>query len=133
VQHTESGRLPLSARGAATRQSAPSDIHEDQYQVIAGWSVVGNDRIVGNLHSPAATATGKRIMTSPVVKIRFLGNPRTPVAFTESGSAYWLGPPSSNFDPNRAMTFVWTKSRDRHEPAHIAEPGSQTTFLRLVD
>ena len=96
---------------------------------IEAWSVVGHDRIVGTLHNRPGAAEGKTIITSPVLEVRLVGELRNPVAFTESGSAYWLGTPSASFGLDQAEHFVWFKSR---EPAVKQSPGLRDLSLRTA-
>jgi hypothetical protein len=134
VQHPEFGdRASRTAPLADATPPSGSRISEDQYQTISRWSVVGNDRIVGGIHNRPGTEGGGRIMTSPVVEVRFAGVDGTPVAYTESGNAYWLGLPATSFGNDRAARFVWHKARPDPEPARRAQPGSETTLMRLMD
>lgn len=105
-----------------------------EHQTISRWSVVGNDRLMGRIHHRPGTPNGKTIMTSPVVQVRFMGVDGTPVAFTQSGNAYWLGRPADNYGVERAQTFVWHKSRvGEAPPPEPLQPGSETTLIRLMD
>jgi hypothetical protein len=104
-----------------------------EHQTIVKWAVVGSDRLIGAIHHRPGTASGKTIMTSPVVQVRFMGVQRTPVAFTESGNAYWLGEPADSFGLDRAEAFVWQKSRAEVAPARSREAGMETSLIRLMD
>jgi hypothetical protein len=102
-----------------------------QQQGIRNWSVVGDDRIVGAVYNRPGQADGKTIMTSPVLQVRLMGEHNTPVAFTESGTAYWLGDPSPKFGIDQAEAFVWRLSRIN--PLAVARPAPdpmlQTTVM----
>lgn len=100
--------------------------------LIRDWSIVGNDRIVGTVHNRPGHADGRTIMTSPVVQVRLMGAHQVPVAFTESGSIYWLGDPSEKFGLDKAETFVWEKSRSVPPPPKTVDPELQTTIMRLA-
>ncbi|QJW83550.1 hypothetical protein HK414_03570 [Ramlibacter terrae] len=47
-----------------------------------------------------------------MLQVRLMGEHNTPVAFTESGSAYWLADPSAKFGIDAAEAFVWKMSRN---------------------
>lgn len=76
--------------------------------IIHGWSVVGYDRLVGLLRDDGER--DKAIMTSPVLRVCFLGNRRTPVALTQSGSVYALGAPADSLGAQRAEHFLLYKA-----------------------
>jgi hypothetical protein len=100
---------------------------------LRGWSVVAGDRLVGSVHGRADTADGKTIVTTPVLQVRLMGARRSPVAFTQSGSAYWLGDPAETYGMDAAEQFVWTKSRAvAPAPATLASL-ERTSVLRLAD
>lgn len=80
-------------------------------QAIRFWSVAGRDRLVGDIYNRAGTADGTKMMTSPVVEVRFLGEPALPVAVTRSGTQYWLGDPAESFGSDAAEEFVHRLSR----------------------
>jgi len=75
------------------------------------WRVVGDNRLVGSAYNRPGQADGKTVMTSPVLQVRLMGEHNIPVAFTESGSAYWLANPSDKFGIDAAEAFVWNMSR----------------------
>lgn len=77
---------------------------------IEQWSIVGCDRIAGTIHDRPGGKDGKRIITSPVLAVRRIGSTQTPVAFTESGSTYWLGAPATRLGVERAKDFLRFKS-----------------------
>lgn len=101
---------------------------------INGWSVVGHDRLVGAAFNRPGESDGKTIITSPVVQVRFMGSRKSPVAFTASGSAYWLGEPAASFGQDQAESFLWFKSRQH--PARAGgknvDPELQTQVMKLV-
>ncbi|MDB5898022.1 MAG: hypothetical protein JWP22_2451 [Ramlibacter sp.] len=105
----------------------------DQHQTIRNWAVTGNSRIVGSIYNRPGHVDGKTIMTSPVLQIRLMGESNTPVAFTESGNAYWLAEPSVAFGLDKAETFVWEMSRSEPTiaPPRKADPMLETTFMRM--
>ncbi|NML44037.1 hypothetical protein HHL11_09775 [Ramlibacter sp. G-1-2-2] len=107
-------------QGAATR-----------YQTIRRWSVVGNGRLMGSVFNRPGQGDGKTIMTSPVVQVRLVGEPPAPLAFTESGNAYWLGEPADSFGVERAKGFVDEKSR-RADPPAQPDPALRTTTMKLT-
>jgi hypothetical protein len=106
------------------------------YQSIHEWSISGQNRVVGSVHNRPGVADGKTIMTSPVLEIRLMGDPKMPVAFTESGNAYWLCEPSNSFGFDKAEAFVWEMSRSdrvRSAPAEAKpDPLEQTTILKRL-
>ena len=105
---------------------------EGRLQTIEHWSVVGHDRIVGTVHHRPGQSDGKTIITSPVLQVRLMGVTRAPVAFTESGSTYWLGTPSTSFGMGQAEHFVWFKSRSPSEALTTRpDPNLQTAVGRL--
>jgi len=107
---------------------------EIRHPLINGWSVVGHDRLVGAAYNRPGESDGKTIITSPVVQVRFMGALKSPVAFTASGSAYWLGEPAPSFGLDQAENFLWFKSRQRPSPADGNEiaPELQTQVMKLV-
>lgn len=114
-----------AARSRGTKTAEP--------QTITRWSVVGNGRLFGRIHHRPGTPDGNIIITSPVVQVRFVGVDGTPLAFTESGNAYWLGTPAENFGVARAQEFVWHKARIGEAPARAPQPEQATTLIRLMD
>lgn len=99
-------------------------------QTIREWSVTANGRLVGAVFNRPGQADGRTILTSRVVEVRLLGEPASPVAFTESGTAYWLGDPSAQFGLDQAETFVWRMSRaEPAAPEDGPDPMGQTMFL----
>lgn len=133
MQAPETGRA--SARRALASSGAPSRPGKTvEHQTIRRWSIVGNDRLIGRIFHRPGTADGQVIMTSPVVQVRMVGVDGTPVAFTESGNAYWLGPPAKAFGIHRAQDFVWHKSRVVEAAAREPQaPGNETTLIRMMD
>ena len=98
---------------------------------IEQWSVVGHDRLAGQVFRRPGTSDGTTIITSPVLRIRAMGEKRTPVAFTASGSAYRLGTPAAAFGMAQAGHFVWFKSRaGASAPTDVASD-SGTAPLKL--
>ncbi|NML48424.1 hypothetical protein HHL11_32055 [Ramlibacter sp. G-1-2-2] len=118
----------------AERVAAAPNSTGIRHPFINGWSVVGHDRIVGAAHNRPGEPDGKTIITSPVVQIRFMGARKSPVAFTASGSAYWLGEPAASFGPDQAESFLWFKSRQRPAAAGGAavDPALQTQVMKLA-
>jgi hypothetical protein len=103
----------------------------EQHQTIRNWAVTGNNRLVGAIYNRPGHVDGKTIMTSPVLQIRLMGERNTPVAFTESGNAYWLEEPAVAFGAVKAESFVWEKSRiDPPDAPAESDPSMETTFLR---
>jgi hypothetical protein len=110
-----------SAAGAAGATSSPT-IHE--------WSVVGYDRIVGMVRA-GTDPRGKAIMTSPVLRISFLGAARTPIALTQSGSLYSLGEPADGFGTERAQDFLRYKAGETATPAVQPAPRLPTALMKI--
>lgn len=81
-------------------------------QAIRFWSVAGRDRLVGDIYNRPGTADGTKMMTSPVIEVRFMGEPPLPIAITRSGTQYWLGDPAQSFGAAAAEEFVHRLSRD---------------------
>ncbi|RYY87112.1 MAG: hypothetical protein EOO24_35070 [Comamonadaceae bacterium] len=103
---------------------------EPKQQTIQHWSVVGDNRIVGSAYNRPGQADGKTILTSPVLQVRMMGTPAMPVAFTESGSAYWLADPSPKFGIDAAEAFVWRLSRtEAPVEAGTVDPMMQTRIM----
>ncbi|MDB5750295.1 MAG: hypothetical protein JWP65_716 [Ramlibacter sp.] len=104
-----------------------------QHQEIRQWSVAGDDRVVGLVYNRPGHADGQTIVTSRVVQVRLMGPAGTPVAFTESGSAYWLGDPARRFGLDNAETFVWRLSRNEPPPRDgHRERHTETTVLHAL-
>jgi len=100
-----------------------------EHQWIDGWSVAGDDRIVGTVQGRAGQGGGRTIITSPVVQVRFMGEWKTPVAFTESGSAYWLRDPAARFGLDAAEDFVWRLSRTQRPPPRTRPRDYEHTII----
>jgi hypothetical protein len=119
---------PVAISGSATYVSGFPPSQASSSTTIENWSVVGHDRIVGTIHNRPGAFDGKTIITSPVLQVRLMGDPRIPVAFTETGSVYWLGTPAASFGIDQAEHFVWFKSRD----AAKRSQGEEDTNLRTA-
>jgi hypothetical protein len=104
----------------------------EQHQTIRNWAVTGNDRLVGAIYNRPGHVDCKTIMTSSVLQVRLMGEHNTPVAFTESGNAYWLGEPSVAYGLDKAESFVWEKSRSDPviNQSTRVDPDLETTFIR---
>ena len=100
-------------------------------QSIRNWSVMADNRLVGSAYNRPGQADGKTVMTSPVIEVRLMGEHNHPVAFTESGSAYWLADPSAKFGIDAAEAFVWSMSRTEaaEGPRTAPDPMMQTMVL----
>lgn len=129
--------MSLIADTAATVvESGPLVIlEEDAAQLaqprIEKWAVVGHDRIVGTAFNRDSATDGHTVITSPVAFVRMMGGMATPVAFTESGSAYWLGEPAAHFGMDRAEHFVWFKSRRPEAQPVEVDPLMRTGVFKL--
>ena len=102
-------------------------------QTIRNWSLVGPDRLAGELYNRPGQADGQKMMTSPVVEVRFMGEHRTPVAFTRSGSTYWLGEPATDFGLDAAEEFVYRKSHVPVEEDTDHDPSRPVTIPLVPD
>ncbi|MDB5751589.1 MAG: hypothetical protein JWP65_2010 [Ramlibacter sp.] len=101
---------------------------------IRNWSIVGDRRLVGSAFNRPGQADGKTIMTSPVLQVRLMGEHSIPVAFTESGSAYWLADPAPTFGIDAAESFVWNMSRSTPPASRaVPDPMLQTTVMRALE
>jgi len=123
-------QLQAKDSALAELQALPQDAGT-RHATIRRWSVVGNDRIMGSVSERSRPGDGKTIMTSPVVQVRLLGELRTPLAITQSGSAYWLADPAENFGLERATRFVAQKARAATPPEQ-PDPSLRTTVMKLV-
>ncbi|MGV3571660.1 MAG: hypothetical protein ACO1PB_13765 [Ramlibacter sp.] len=83
--------------------------NDDQW--IDGWSVTDDDRLVGAVHSGAAEAGPRTIVTSPVVRVVSRGELRAAVAFTQSGNTYRLMNPAQVLGAAGAALFIARLSR----------------------
>lgn len=101
--------------------------------IIRDWSVVGNGRLVGTVHHRPGQAEGRKIMTSPVVQVRLMGANQVPVAFTQSGSVYWLATPSDKFGARKAEAFVLSKLLVGRPPVPPPENEERTTLFRIEE
>ena len=129
--------LAQTETAAADRQpwnSGQGGTFEARRQTIVKWSVVGHDRLMGRVYDRPGQSNGQAVMTSPVVQVRRMGEQRWPVAFTASGTAYWLGAPAQAFGVARAEQFVRNKSQAPASQAQPALPADlQTTLIKLAD
>lgn len=115
---------PVSPRAAAAAGAGTGS------RIIDAWSIVGYDRIVGMLRA-AADLPGKTIMTSPVLRISFLGAARMPIALTQSGSLYALGEPADTFGNERAQDFLRYKAGEATPPSAVPAPRLPTSLMKL--
>lgn len=121
AERQENPVSPREAAGAAGGTNSP---------IIDGWSIVGYDRIVGMLRA-TADLPAKTIMTSPVLRISFLGAARTPIALTQSGSLYALGEPADSFGSERAQDFLRYKAGEAAAPGAVPAPRLPTSLMKL--
>jgi hypothetical protein len=70
-------------------------------------------------------------MTSPVLRISFLGAARTPVALTQSGSLYALGEPADSFGNARAQDFLRYKAGEATATGAQPSPRLPTSLAKL--
>jgi hypothetical protein len=68
-----------------------------------------------------------------VVEIRFLGEVKTPVAFTRSGSSYWLGEPAPEFGLDAAQEFVYRKCQAPQDDDTDCDPSRPVTIPLVAD
>lgn len=94
---------------------------------IDRWQVVGADRLVGELHVDGEP-TGRRVMTSSVVRVLLRGDPAVPFAVTCSGSVYRLGSPLAKHAEG-AEQFLARMKGVRLPPTQA--DGSSTEYLPL--
>lgn len=120
-----------SAFSAALHHLSPAD--EPRHPGVEKWSVVGHDRIVGTVYNRPGTSDGKTVVTSPVLQVRLMGPKRAPMAFTASGSAYWLGEPATSFGLDKAEQFVWRMSREERPVVDTVPALLQTQVIRVAD
>jgi hypothetical protein len=99
-------------------------------RTIHAWSVVGYDRIVGMVRA-GTDPRGKAIITSPVLRISFLGAARTPIALTQSGSLYSLGEPAVSFGTERAQDFLRYKAGEPPAPPIQPAPRLPTALMKI--
>lgn len=105
---------------------------DERHPVISGWSVVGYDRIVGTVFGHKGAASGKTIITSPVLQVLLEGDGPYPLARTQSGSLYALAEPSATFGTEKAEHFLVYKSRPPvAETASSPDPQLRTTLLKF--
>jgi hypothetical protein len=97
-------------------------------QRIEQWTVLGGNRIAGQVYNRPNHLDGTRIVTSPIAEIRMMGDgswmDTYPVAFTESGHAYRLGQPARSFGACSAKDFVHAtmdSGEARQEPRRDGE------------
>ena len=70
----------------------------------------------------------KAIMTSPVLRVSFLGSRRTPVALTQSGSVYALGTPALR----AAVRDRWPRFRKPATPEVQSRLAAEDTVGRVL-
>ncbi|MBC5782607.1 hypothetical protein H8N03_06595 [Ramlibacter sp. USB13] len=98
---------------------------------IDRWLVAGHDRIVGVLRDGTSPRHGKKIITSPVVRMR-IRDDGARVAQTQSGSRYVLAAPAAGFGAERAEQFVRFKcSVPSSQELPPLSPDLQTGLLKL--
>lgn len=99
---------------------------------IEGWSVAGHDRIVGTLRDMGSPSHGRKIITSPVMRVRLAGADGTPVAQTQSGSRYALAIPAASFGAQNAEHFVRFKCAvpSAHDVPPV-DPAMRTGLMKL--
>ena len=98
---------------------------------IDRWSVTGHDRIIGVLREAGHPSHGKKIITSPVIRMR-VAETGEHVAHTQSGNRYVLSSPAAGFGTQQAMDFVRFKCGVPSSQAVVpVEPAMQTGLLKL--
>ncbi len=102
-------------------------------QTIRFWSVVSTDRLAGEIYNRPGQPDGQKMMTTPVVEVRFMGALPTPVAFTRSGSTYWLGEPAPDFGLDAAEDFVYRMSQTALEEDADHDPSRPVTIPLVPD
>ena len=103
------------------------------------WSVVGGDKLAGQVFNRPGHRDGGTIVTSPIIEIRMLGTSTWagmyPVAFTASGNAYRLGKPSAAFGMERATALIHAKLSGSTAPvewSHRPSFDANATVVRAV-
>lgn len=115
--------------GASLPPPALAGIPKGRHLTIDRWSVVGYDRIVGTIRERFGGSAGKTIITSPVMRVRRVGDSGAAVALTQSGSLYWLATPAATFGAALAEHFLDYKSRPL--PSGNADQSMRTTVLKF--
>ena len=123
----------LSAADAAPPRAGQGLVRAERpLPTITEWSVVGHDRIVGLLHDGTSRSHGKKIITSPIVRVQFAEGDDMPVAHTQSGSCYALAAAGQGFGPERAEQFVRFKSRvPSSRNVETVDPALRTGLMKL--
>ena len=94
--------------------------------------MVGHDRIVGLLHDGTSRSNGKKIITSPIVRVQFAQGEHMPLAHTQSGSRYALAAAGQGFGPEQAEHFLRFKSRSpRPRDPDLLDPALRTVLMKL--
>jgi hypothetical protein len=118
-------RHPLRAHHLAHRKAVTT---------IDGWSVVGHDRISGTLLDRPGGRRKKKIITSPVVWVRWIEGAATALVHTRSGSDYLLARPAESFGSKRAAWFLRVKAAPGHEGAVVhSDRPLRTELTELTD
>jgi hypothetical protein len=98
---------------------------------IDAWSVVGHDRIVGILGDGTSSSHGKKIITSPVLRVQLAVVDGARIAHTQSGSRYLLATPAPAFGAARAEQFVRFKCSVPRVEGVTPADAEQTGLLKL--
>jgi hypothetical protein len=109
----------------------PTELADGRPRPIHAWSVVGADRLTGVLAD--GTPIGRRIITSSVVQVVFMGEPAVPVAVTSSGTHYLLGEPSYGGRGETPREFVKRKSGTPRDAAPLDPAPTMTTPAGVTD
>ena len=121
----------LAEQQQDTERAFPPESGRVASPTIHEWSVVGYDRIVGLVRTEEDDR-GKAIITSPVLRASFLGDARTPIVLTQSGSLYSLGAPAGSFTPERALDFLQYKSGGAQASAEARPvPRLPTSLMKI--
>jgi len=126
--------LQALASTEPTRQQPLHAAHPEHRKAVAtidGWSVVGHDRIAGTLLDRPGGRRRKKIITSPIVRVRWTEGAPVAVVHTRSGSVYLLAKPAEGFGAKRAARFLRVKSAagEAVAPLHDTTTGTELTDL----
>lgn len=100
-------------------------------QVLRDWRVASQCRLVGRVYNHPEHVDGVVLRTSPVICVQFKGAGKIPVAWTQSGSEYWLDAPHASF-AKAAAGFIAAKSSAAQASAAGQVSTPHTIKLRTV-
>lgn len=115
-----------------TIEVRPSEV---KHLSLDNWRPTLSGAIMGKVLNSPKRKDGTVIHTTVVLQVRRMGVGKHPVAFTESGSAYWLLDPAPGYSLDKAEEWVMRMGRDQERvrpmPQWQLSQGKHNEFAAL--